>query len=135
MSTMNLELPSLVSAAEYGVNEQLMFGAAICKLSGYQILTTFFRDFSIAEYCECYLNDKNAIRKTFNKAVKEWIKDTVHGTELVLVLKHKCWEHHERGNNELSELYRGLFYEAHDAYCEANKDNDDAMSYFFEVTD
>ena len=134
-AAMPLRIPYPMTVVEYAAMEQEMFKGVINKLSGYQTQTTFFQDFSIAEFTECYMNGKGAIRKTFDKTVKEWIKDTVRGTELVLVLNHKCWEHHELGNKELRELYRGLFYEAHDAYCEANKDNEDAMSYFYEVTD
>ena len=134
-AAMPLRIPYPMTVVEYAAMEQEMFKGVINKLSGYQTQTTFFSDFSIAEFTECYMNGKGAIRNTFDKAVKEWIKDTVHGTELVLVLNHKCWEHHERKNNELRELYRGLFYEAQDAYCETNKDNEDAMSYFYEVTD
>lgn len=130
-----LKIPYPMTAMEYAAMEQQIFNGNIYKLSGYETKTTFFQDFSVAEFCECYMNDKNAIRKTYDKSVKEWIKNTVYGTELVLVLNHKCWEHHERGNNELRELYRELYYKAHDAYCEANKDNDDAISYFYEVTD
>ncbi len=134
-AAMPLRIPYPMTVVEYAAMEQEMFKGVINKLSGYQTQTTFFSDFSIAEFTECYMNGKGAIRKTFDKSVKKWIKNTVYGTELVLVLNHKCWEHHERKNNELRELYRGLFYEAQDAYCEANKDNEDAMSYFYEVTD
>ena len=130
-AAMPLRIPYPMTVVEYAAMEQQMFNGVINKISGYQTQTTF----SIAEFTECYMNGKGAIRKTFDKAVKEWIKNTVYGTELVLVLNHKCWEHHELGNKELRELYRGLFYEAHDAYCETNKNNEDAMSYFYKVTD
>ena len=134
-AAMPLHIPYPMTVMEYAAMEQEMFKGVIHKLSGYETQTTFFQDFSIAEFCECNMNDKDAIRKTYKRAKKDWIKNPVYGTELVLVLNHKCWEHHERGNNELRELYRGLFYEAHNDYCEANKDNEDAMSYFYEVTD
>ena len=51
------------------------------KENGYEVKTTFWEDFSIAERFGL-----SAIQDTFNRAFKEWKEDYEFLTELVLVL-------------------------------------------------
>ena len=53
-------------------------------------------------------------------------------TELVLVLNHKIWKHHDH-NIELERVYDRLWREA-DGWCVENLTGEDAR-YYFEVTD
>lgn len=48
---------------------------------GYETFTTFFEDFTIAEYFGV-----NAIKDTYNRAFNEWKNDYKYLTELVMVL-------------------------------------------------
>ena len=55
------------------------------KLLDYECQTTFPEDFSIAE-----LFGEEAIRDTYRRTKAEWSKDCIYGTELSMVLNHKC---------------------------------------------
>ena len=54
--------------------------------NGYELQTTFWNDFSIADRFGL-----SAIQDTFNRAFKEWKENYKYLTELVLVLNHKIW--------------------------------------------
>lgn len=58
--------------------------------------------FSIAE-----LFGEEDIRDAYKRAKAEWKKDRIYGTELSMVLNHKCWYWYEEQNEELSKLYAG----------------------------
>ena len=77
------------------------------KLLDYECQTTFWEDFSIAE-----LFGEEAVRDTYRRAKAEWGNDRIHGTELSLVLNHKCWYWYEE-NDTFSKLYAELWDEYH----------------------
>lgn len=54
--------------------------------NGYELQTTFWNDFSIADRFGL-----SAVQDTFNRAFEEWKEDYKYLTELVLVLNHKIW--------------------------------------------
>ena len=72
------------------------------RLLDYECQTTFWQDFTIADKFGL-----DAVRDTYNRARAEWGDDRIYGTELSMVLNHKCWYHYER-NNTLSKLYAVL---------------------------
>ena len=61
--------------------------------NNYELLTTFWDDFSIADRFGV-----SAVRDTFNRAFAEWKEDYQYLTELILVLNHKIWQHYEKRN-------------------------------------
>lgn len=66
---------------------------------GYDSVTTFWDDFSIA--------DKYGIagvKDTYKRAFSEWKDDYKFFTELTLVLNHKIWQHYD-SNRELAALF------------------------------
>lgn len=74
---------------------------------GYDLMTTFWEDFSTA--------DKYGIagvKDTYKRAFSEWKDDYKFFTELTLVLNHKIWQHYE-SNRELAALYDRLWREAY----------------------
>jgi hypothetical protein len=90
--------------------------------------TTFWQDFTIADAFGA-----SAIKDTFKRAFEEWKSDYRYLTDLVMVVNHKCWQHYEKGNTEISQIYSDLYYKA-DAYaCENLKGEE--LSYYFRVTD
>lgn len=94
---------------------------------GYQVKTTFWEDFSIADRFGA-----KAVEDTYRRAFKEWKKNTEYVTELALVLNHKIWQHHQ-SNEKLAILYDKLWREC-DEWCGDNLKGKDAR-YYFSVTD
>ena len=71
--------------------------------NGYDLITTFWGDFSIA--------DKYGIagvKDTYKRAFNEWKDDYKFFTELTMILNHKIWQHYE-SNRELAALYDRLW--------------------------
>lgn len=95
--------------------------------NGYELQTTFWDDFSIADRFGL-----SAIQDTFNRAFEEWKKNYKYLTELVLVLNHKIWQYHET-RPDMAILYNTLWTQT-DLYAKENL-KDDELSYFYEVTD
>lgn len=98
------------------------------RLLDYECQTTFWQDFSIAEKF-----GKEAIIDTYKRARKEWGKDKIYGTELSMVLNHKCWLYYEVHNLEISELYSDLWAEYHDWVLDNWKGEE--LAYYLKITD
>ena len=60
--------------------------------NGYELQTTFWEDFSIADRFGL-----SAIQDTFKRAFEEWKNNYKYLTELILVLNHKIWQYYETG--------------------------------------
>ena len=97
-------------------------------MGGYEMQTTFYDDFSIAD-----VFGLKAIEDTFNRAFKEWQSNVVYVTELVMVLNWKLWDHWNKGNTEYAELYDKLWKQA-DRWCCDNLKGED-LRYFYSTTD
>lgn len=98
------------------------------KLLDYEWQTTFWQDFSIAEKF-----GKEAIIDTYKRAKKDWGKDKIYGTELSMVLNHKCWFHYEAQNMEINQLYSELWAEYHDFVFDDWKGEN--LAYYLQTTD
>ena len=98
------------------------------KVNGYETMTTFYEDFTIADRFGVA-----AIKDTYKRAFNEWKNDYQYLTELVMVLNWKIWEHYEKNNRQYAELYNGLWGEADVYACENLKGEE--LSYFYRVTD
>ena len=66
--------------------------------TGYDLITTFWEDFSIADKYGI-----EGVKDTYRRAFNEWKDDYKFFTELTLVLNHKIWQHCEI-NCELAAL-------------------------------
>ena len=97
------------------------------RLLDYECQTTFWEDFSIAE-----LFGEEAIRDTYRRTKAEWSKDRIYGTELSMVLNHKCWYWYEK-DLEISRLYARLWEEYHDWVLDNWKGED--LGYYLRITD
>lgn len=96
-------------------------------LTGYKPITTFYEDFSIADYFGVA-----AVRDTYERAFQEWKSDYQYLTELVMALNWKIWEHYET-RPELAEEYDRLWAETDEYACENLAG--EGLSYFYSVTD
>lgn len=70
--------------------------------NGYELQTTFWEDFSIADRFGL-----SAIQDTFKRAFEEWKNNYKYLTELILVLNHKIWQYYET-KPEFATLYNTL---------------------------
>lgn len=95
---------------------------------GYDCITTFWEDFSIADHFGLA-----AVKDTFNRAFAEWKNNYKYLTELVIVLNHKCWLHYHKEQQALSQLYSDLYYKARD-YAEEHLKSEE-FEYYFNITD
>lgn len=100
----------------------------IKEQTGYEPITSFYRDFSIADNFGI-----KAIKSTFNTAFREWKTNYKYLTELVMALNWKIWEHHNNNNITLSMLYQELWEKA-DCYAVNNLKGQE-LSYFYSTTD
>ena len=96
-------------------------------MTGYQPITTFYEDFSIAD-----VFGLDAIRDTYKRALEDWKDNYKYLTELVMALNWKIWEHYET-NETYGELYNELWCEA-DEYARTHLEGDE-LSYFYSITD
>lgn len=97
------------------------------NINGYETMTTFWDDFSIADRFGIA-----AIKDTYKRAFNEWKENYKYLTELVMVLNWKIWQHYE--NNELiARVYNELWKEAV-LYAQENLHGEEA-EYFFRTTD
>jgi len=95
--------------------------------TGYKPKTTFWQDFSIAEWF-----GEKAIRDTYKRAFNEWKSNIEYLTELVLILNWKIWQLAEV-NEPIARVYDELWKEA-DQYCMDNLKGDE-LQYFLRTTD
>ena len=97
------------------------------NVNGYETMTTFWEDFTIADAFGI-----DAVKDTYNRAFKGWKDNYKYLTELVLVLNWKIWQHYET-NVELAKVYNELWEKADEYACE-NLKGEEAV-YFYKVTD
>ena len=76
---------------------------------------------------------KEAVRDTYNRAKAEWKNDRIYGTELSIVLNHKCHYWYEERNTKLSRLYAELWEEWHGWVLE-NWEGED-LGYYLRIMD
>lgn len=94
---------------------------------GYELKTTFWEDFTIADKL-----GEDAVRDTYKRAFEEWKGNYVYLTELVVILNHKIWQHYET-NRAIAALYHELWQEADD-YAVKNLTGKE-LDYFYKTTD
>lgn len=99
---------------------------------GYEPVTTFWQDFSIAD--KFVGVEKDPIGDTYKRALDYAKMDYKYLTELVLVLNHKIWQWY-RSNEVIAIEYDTLWKMAENEFMKTYENNDEAMKYYFEVTD
>ena len=97
------------------------------NMLGYETITTFWEDFSIAEKF-----GYSAVKETFDRVFKEWKDDYKYLTELVMVMNWKSWYWCDKDVG-LSDVYADLYYKADDYALDNLKGEE--FDYYFHVTD
>ena len=131
---------------QYGAICEKNWEINLSELNGYKRQYTFYSDFSIAEYCEVWCRDRNAVKKTFNNVIKSWGSSYKALTEIILVLNHKSWSFHGNVDSKYlkcgdewrkfyEKLYTELYQKAVDKFFKLYTKNSEAVSYYYEITD
>lgn len=94
------------------------------EITGYEVKTTFYTDFSIAERFGL-----EAIVDTYKTSFESWKTNCEYITELSMVLNWKMFRWFEQ-NEELYQLYRQLYLEIDD-WCINNLEGEDLQYYYF----
>lgn len=94
---------------------------------GYEPITTFWQDFTVAEAF-----GSKAIEETFDRVFNEYKTNYKYLTELVTVLNHKIWQLFET-NKPLAEIYDSLWRIADNYACDNLKGEE--IEYFYRTTD
>lgn len=118
-----------MDALRYAAAEEANWKRNLQAMTSYTPQTTFFADFSIAEFC----GRENAVRETYSRALNAWKKDIKYMTELCLVLNHKIWEWNARKDNVMTYCYNQLWEICSD-YIEDHFKGDE-LRYYYQVTD
>ena len=95
--------------------------------NGYELKTTFWEDFTIADAFGV-----DAIKDTFKRAFNEWKTNIEYVTELAMVMSWKSCSYYEK-NEEYMVLYSNLYHKV-DSWCMDNLKDDDLV-YYIQTTD
>ena len=95
--------------------------------NGYEMKTTFWEDFTIADAFGV-----SAIDDTYNRAFNGWKHDYVYITELSLVLNWKMFQWYEKDDSKY-QIYYDLYTKL-DAWCMDNLRNSELI-YYIDTTD
>lgn len=118
-------------------------------MTSYKRKYTFYSDFSIAEFCEVFMHDTNAVMNTYKNVIKSWGKSIEAMAEIVMVLNHKIFSFYgnvdssylrcgETWRDKFTNLYQKLYEDCVnfiDTQYSKGVFNDNDMHYYWEVTD
>lgn len=102
---------------------------AYCECIGHNPVTTFWTDFTIAEWF-----GEKAIRDTYKKCRDEWKDFPEYAAELTLVLNWKIWDFYKT-DEKLAELYNELWNDCDMFFTEYYDDDENKMQVYFRLTD
>lgn len=95
--------------------------------NGYELKTTFWSDFTIADAFGV-----DAIKDTYNRAFNEWKHDHIYITELYMVMNWKMFQWFEKDDGKY-QIYYELFTTL-DEWC-MNSLKGEQLDYFIATTD
>lgn len=132
----------------YAATTEQNWKANLGEMTDWKPSYTFYSDFAIAEFCQVYMREKSAVKKTYSQVIKSWGSNYKALTEIVMVLNHKSWAFAKPNRVDAKylnvgdswadffvELYTELYRQADELYRKKYGKNDEAMSYYLSVTD
>ena len=135
---------------QYSTTTEANWKANLAEMTAWEPQYTFYSDFAIAEFCETYMHDRGAVVETYNNVIKSWGSDYKALTEIIMVLNHKIWAFFGKENvgvdakylgvskemgNNIARVYNKLWEDAKEEFFKRFKDNEEALDYYYEVTD
>ena len=117
----------MISVLNKSAIAQERFRMMMRDMSGYEVKTSFYGDFTIADAF-----GEEGVRDTYKRCFESWKDDYKYLTELYLVLNHKIWELYEV-NKSLAKVYDELWRNL-GCWCDENFTKDE-LSYFYETID
>ena len=97
--------------------------------NGYEMKSTFFMDFVIAEKFGI-----SAVQDTYTRAFEEWKTEPDYLCELILTLNWRLWDTYKE-NEDLGRLYEKLYFETENLFWEQYENNEEAARLHFEILD
>lgn len=129
---MNIVVPNRIkqmNVLKAAAIAQATFEKGMMEMNGYEVVTTLYQDFTIADAFGL-----DAVRDTYNRVFKEWKHSAEFMTELSLVLNHKIWEHWHKANNSALSIGYDTLWKQHDEWCMTNL-SDEEIQYYVKITD
>ncbi len=131
---------------QYAFTAEENWKANLADMTDWRPQYTFYSDFGIAEFCEVYMRDRNAVLSTYRNVIKNWASDYKALTEIILVLNHKIWAFYNRVDsgymkvsNQIADyfakLYNKLYEQAIAEFFKRYENNTTATDYYYRVTD
>ena len=131
---------------QYSTTCEVNWKANLADMGNFKPQYTFYGDFSIAEFCEVYMRDRNAVKSTFNNVIRYWSSDYKCLTEIIMVLNHKAWgfaqnvdssylKCGETWKDYYTNLYTELYNKAVEKFFKLYGKNEDAKKYYYKITD
>ena len=92
----------------------------------------FWGEFDTVELC-----GPATIRGLAEAEFDRYKDDAVSLTDLVMVINHKSWNHHDMGNENLCALYAELYYKYYEKVINFldNEGREDDLTYFIRTLD
>lgn len=101
---------------------------AIAIEIGYEMKTTFWGDFTVAER----VSGIAGVKDTFKRAFKEWKDNEVYLTEMYMIANWKVWQHYQT-NEALARAYQEID-DTIDEYVDKHYSKEQ-KDYFYSTTD
>lgn len=97
--------------------------------NGYELVSTFIMDFSIADAFGI-----EAVEDTYMRAFTEWKSNYVYLTELSIALNLKIWYWWQKDNNsKLARVYNDLWLKTHEYALDHLKGEE--LNFYLRTTD
>lgn len=84
-------------------------------------------------FTEAETDDNVDIEELYRELFRRWHDDVKMIAELSMCMNRKLWEHYEKKNENLAELYNSLWMRVHDYALDYFTGEDGA--YYFRITD
>lgn len=117
----------MISILNKSAIAQERFRMMMRDMSGYEVKTSFYGDFTIADAF-----GEKAVRDTYKRCFESWKDDYEYLAELYLVLNQKIWEHY-KVNESLAKVYDELWGNI-GCWCDENLPKDE-LRHFYDIID